>query len=242
MTPIVLVHGAWFGPDCWEPVALDLRQRGASVTCVQLPGHGAHDPSPETRSLDAYVDAVADALSADAPSTLVGHSLAGVIITAAAERLPERVAQLVYLAAYLPLDGDSVYALSQTDADSLVPRFWRQEDPAAFSPAWIDPAGLVDVFCADAPAAVQDMVRASHQPEALAPLGTPVRVTAASARPARVYVHTRDDRAVSYGLQRRMLERAGGASAVLTLDGGHLPMLVQPRAVADLVAGIASRR
>lgn len=241
MHPIALVHGAWFDASCWQPVAHDLRQRGATVTCVSLPGHGDSAASA-TASLDAYVDAVLAALPADAPSTLVGHSMAGIVITAAAERMPDRVADLVYLAAYLPTNGDSVYALSQTDADSRVPQFWRQDDPSAWSPAWIDDAGLVEVFCADAPPNVQAIVRASHRPEPLAPLGTPVTVSAASARVPRAYVHTRDDRAVSYALQRRMLERAGGASTVVTLDGGHLPMLVQPRAVADLVAGIATRR
>lgn len=140
------------------------------------------------------------------------------------------------------LDPTPPDALSQTDTDSLVPRFWRQEDPAAWSPAWIDDAGLIDVFCADAPPEVQQVVRASHRPEALAPLGTPVHLTGASAGVPRVYVHTRDDRAVSYGLQQRMLARAGGASAVVTLEGGHLPMLVQPLVVADLIAGVAARR
>jgi pimeloyl-ACP methyl ester carboxylesterase len=242
MTPILLVHGAWFGAASWQHVAADRAGRGVSVRCIELPGHGVDPTPPEALSLDGYIDAVLSSLPAHTPVTLVGHSMAGIIISAVAARAPERVAHLVYLAAYLPVDGDSLYALSQTDTDSLVPRYWRQDDPAAWSPAWIDDAGLIDVFCADAPPEVQEMVRASHRPEALAPLGTPVHLADASAAVPRVYVHTRDDRAVSYGLQQRMLARAGGASAVVTLEGGHLPMLAQPLVVADLIAGIATRR
>jgi pimeloyl-ACP methyl ester carboxylesterase len=171
---------------------------------------------------------------------LVGHSMAGVVISAVAEREPQRLHRLVYVAAYLPGDGDSVYKLSTNDKDSRVGAFWTQADPKAYSPASIRADGLVEVFCADCSAADQQALRSSHRAEAVPPLGTPVALSAARfGSVPRAYVHTRQDRAVSLALQRQMLARAGGAGAVLELDTGHLPMWTQPRALADFIAAQA---
>lgn len=239
-TPIVLVHGAWMGAASWDKVAADLRSRGHEVTAVELPGHG-HDATPaEALSLAGYVDAVSAALPAAGRVLLVGHSMAGMVISGVAEKVPERIARLVYVAAYLPQDGQSLYQLSQGDADSLVPRWWRQADPQAYSPAWIDKAGIVEVFCADGSAADRQFLIDTHKPEALPPLATPVQLTPARfGSVPRVVVHTLQDRAVSLALQRRMLADAGGAARVVEIDSAHAPMLTQPRALADAIADAA---
>ncbi len=239
-TPVVLVHGAWMGAAAWDKVAADLRGRGLSVTTVELPGHGRDATPPEKLSMAGYIDAVAAALPADGRAVLVGHSMAGMVISGVAEKAPGRVAKLVYVAAYLPKDGQSLYQLSQGDADSQVPRWWRQADPKAYSPAWIDKAGIVDVFCADCGAADQQFLLDSHKAEAVPPLGTPVSLTTARfGSVPRIYVHTARDRAVSLTLQRRMLADAGGAARVVELDTSHAPMLTRPQALADVIADAA---
>lgn len=237
---IVLVHGAWSNASAWDRVAADLRARGFAVTAVNLPGHGPDGTPPEQLTLAGYADAVQAALPATGRAVLVGHSMAGMVISAVAERAPEKLASLVYVAAYLPGDGQSLYLLSQTDADSRVGRYWRQENPQAYSPASIAPEGRVDVFCADCSPADQQAVVQAHKPEAVTPLGTPVALSAARfGSVPRFVVHTRQDHAVSYRLQQQMLAAAGGATRVTTLDTSHMPMLTQPRAVADAIAGAA---
>lgn len=238
--PVVLVHGAWMGASSWDRVAADLRARGLSVKAVELPGHGADPTPPDRLTLAGYVDAVLAALPADGRAVLVGHSMAGMVISAAAERAPERIARLVYVAAYLPQNGQSLYQLSAGDADSQVGKYWTQADPKTYSPATIRADGIAEVFCADCSAADQRALVATHRAEAVPPLGTPVALSAGRfGSVPRVYVHTLKDRAVSYGLQQRMLAAAGGAARVVTLDSGHLPMLTQPRAVADAIADAA---
>jgi pimeloyl-ACP methyl ester carboxylesterase len=238
--PIVLVHGAWSDASAWDRVAAELRQRGHAVTAVNLPGHGADPTPPERLTLAGYADAVLAALPAGAPAVLVGHSMAGMVISLVAERAPERVARLVYVAAYLPANGQSLYELSMTDPDSLVGRYWRQADEKAYTPASIAGAGIAEVFCADCSAADQARLVDGHRAEAVPPLGTPVQLSAARfGSVARVYVHTTQDKAVSYTLQKAMLVRAGGASAVVTLDTSHMPMLTRPRALADAIEGAA---
>lgn len=239
-TPIVLVHGAWMGADAWSAVAGDLRGRGFAVTAVELPGHGRDPTPPERLTLAAYVDAVLAALPADRPALLVGHSMAGMVISAAAERAPERIAQLVYVAAYLPRSGESLYQLSQADADSRVGRYWTQADPKAYSPATIRAEGIVEVFCADCGPAERQRLVDGHRAEAVPPLATPVTLTPARyGRVPRAYVHTRQDNAVSYALQRTMVQ-ASGVARSFELDSGHSPMLSQPRALAAILAGLAA--
>jgi pimeloyl-ACP methyl ester carboxylesterase len=236
-TPIVLVHGAWMGAASWDKVAAELRSRGLGVSVVELPGHGRDDTPAAALSMAGYIDAVGAALPAEGQALLVGHSMAGMVISGVAEKRPERIARLVYVAAYLPQDGQSLYQLSQLDADSLVPRWWRQADPQAYSPAWIDADGIAEVFCADGTAADRQFLIDTHKPEAVPPLATPVELTSARfGRVPRVVVHTLQDRAVSLALQRRMLADAGGAARVVELDSAHVPMLTQPRVLADLIA------
>lgn len=240
--PVVLVHGAWMDASAWDRVAANLRARGLSVTAVNLPGHGTDTTPPETLSLAGYADAVLAALPKDQAVTLVGHSMAGMVISLVAERAPERVGNLVYVAAYLPRSGDSLYTLSQQDTDSRVGRYWTQADPKTYSPASIKPEGIVDVFCADCSADDQRRLVQTHKAEAVPPLGTPVTLTAErSGRVPRVYVHTLRDNAVSHSLQKRMLEQAGGAQTVVTLDSGHSPMLSRPRELAAVIAQAAQK-
>lgn len=234
--PVVLVHGAWMGAAAWDKVVRELASHGVPVTAVELPGHGADATPPAQLTLDRYVAAVGQALPAGEPVVLVGHSLAGVVVSAVAESVPERIACLVYVSAYLPRDGESLYQLSQTDADSLVPQYWRQENPAAYSPAWIAPEGIAAVFAADASADDQEWLVRTHRAEALAPMATPVHLSDARfGRVPRIYVHTTQDRTVSFALQQRMVAASGPMARVAQLDTSHVPMLTRPVELAAII-------
>ena len=238
--PVVLVHGAWMGAAAWDRVAADLRARGLQITAVELPGHGRDDTPPGQLTLAGYVDAVAAALPADGQAVLVGHSMGGMVISGVAEKLPAKVSRLVYVAAYLPRHGESLYQLSQGDRGSRVGAYWTQQDPKAYSPATIKAEGIVPVFCADCSEADQRMLVSSHKAEAVPPLGTPVALSAARfGSVPRVYVHTLKDNAVSHALQQSMLAAAGGAERVVSLDTSHLPMLTMPKVLADVIAAAA---
>ena len=89
--PMVLVHGAWMGAAAWDKVAVDLRARGLQVTVVELPGHGKDNTPAEKLSMAGYVDAVVAALPAQGKAVLVGHSMAGMVVSGAAEKAPEKV-------------------------------------------------------------------------------------------------------------------------------------------------------
>src|SRR5918997_808405 len=114
MTRFLLVHGAFAGGWVWEPLKQALEAAGHTVEAPDLPGSG-DDPTPIPEvTLGAYTDRVCAVLrERPEPAVLVPNSMGGVVATQAAARCPERVAAIVYVAAFLPQDGDSLIALTQ---------------------------------------------------------------------------------------------------------------------------------
>ena len=110
MATYVLVHGAWAGGWMWRDVARMLRSAGHEVFAPTLTGLGerVHLANPEI-DLETHVLDVVNALRFERLEgvVLVGYSYGGLVVTGVAERLPERVARLVYLDAFVPFDGES---------------------------------------------------------------------------------------------------------------------------------------
>lgn len=110
-TTFVLVHGAWHGGWVWKKVRPLLREAGHEVFTPTLTGLGErrHLASPDV-SLDTHIQDVAGVLEYEdlRDVVLVGHSYAGMVITGVAERIPDRLARIVYLDAFLPGDGKAL--------------------------------------------------------------------------------------------------------------------------------------
>ena len=106
----VLVHGSCHGAFCWEEVIAHLEKRGKKAYALDLPGHGARIPERPNVRYDDYPNAVVELIEGNDLSNvvLVGHSMAGIVISKAAERIPERLAHLVFLSAFIPQDGESL--------------------------------------------------------------------------------------------------------------------------------------
>ena len=120
--PYVMVHGAWHGAWCWYKVVPLLQSAGHIVIAPDLASLG-RDRTPLCQvSLSTWVDHICGVVEATAsePVVLVGHSRGGIIISEVAERRPEKIALLVYLAAFLVRDGESLLPVAQSDGTSLV--------------------------------------------------------------------------------------------------------------------------
>lgn len=107
----VLVHGGWHGSWHWDRVAERLRAGGTEVFAPTLTGLaervGETTPSTELSTHVADVVGVIDENDLRGV-VLVGHSYGGMVVTGAAHERPNRIAELVYLDAFVPDDGESV--------------------------------------------------------------------------------------------------------------------------------------
>jgi pimeloyl-ACP methyl ester carboxylesterase len=233
----VLIAGAWHGAWCWQKVVPLLEAQGHRVRTPELPATGADQSDPAGVTLETWARFVADAVEREAtPVTLVGHSRGGIVISRAAELVPERLRRLVYLSAYLLPAGASLAGTARTDLESLVP---PNMIPAAggitcnLRAEIIRPALFGQCTDADYEYALARMT-----PEPLKPLVTPLKVTAQRfGSVARAFIECLQDRTVTLGAQRRM-QADLPCDPVLTLDSNHSPFLSHPEELARLLGGL----
>jgi pimeloyl-ACP methyl ester carboxylesterase len=96
--PIVLVPGFWLGAWAWDEVAAALRADGHDVTALTLPGLESAQADRSAITLSDHVDAICEAVeAAAAPVVLAVHSAAGFSGYAASDRVPDRIAAMVYV-------------------------------------------------------------------------------------------------------------------------------------------------
>jgi pimeloyl-ACP methyl ester carboxylesterase len=121
MTSYVLVPGACHGGWWYQPLVEALRDAGHSAHALTLGGlgpEGLAGAGPVT--LDSHVEEVTAGVTTAGDASaqqvvLVGHSYGGSLITAAADRVPDRVRALVYLDAFVPEDGDSCWSMTNDE-------------------------------------------------------------------------------------------------------------------------------
>lgn len=120
--PIILVPGFWLGAWAWDEVADALRADGHDVTALTLPGLDSVDTDRSGISFADHVDAIVGAVeAAPAPVVLAVHSAAGFSGYAASDRVPDRIAAMVYVDT-APGKG----ALDPDFADVEKPMVWSE--------------------------------------------------------------------------------------------------------------------
>jgi pimeloyl-ACP methyl ester carboxylesterase len=108
----VFIHGAWHGAWCWKYIESNLINLRQKVICLDLPGHGKNVVTPFSKiDLCQYVKYVSDIiLELKDKVILVGHSMAGVVISQIAENIPDKILRLVYIAAFIPENNSMLVA------------------------------------------------------------------------------------------------------------------------------------
>ncbi len=237
MSTFVLVHGAWHGGWCWYKVAALLRQKGHTVLAPDLPGHGRDQTPINQVSMGSYAQRVADVMrSVGEPVILVGHSMGGFVISAAAEQQPQTVAKLVYLAAFLLDDGQTFGDAAARDSGSTVSSgLVPSADGASLTVA---PDRLKEIFYGDCSDEDVTLAQLALGPESGAALGAQMHVTAQRwGRIPRVYIECTKDRAVSIASQRAMVERLP-CEKVITLETDHSPFFSAPEQLAQHLSSL----
>lgn len=215
---VVLVHGGFVDGSGWRAVYDRLKADGYNVAVVQNP----------TLSLAGDVAAtklVIDDL--EGPVVLVGHSYGGVVITETGT--DERVAGLVYIAAFAPDTGESVNTLiANPPPGAPVPPILPPRDGFLF----LDREEFAASFAGDLPIEEAQFMADSQVPWGVDALAGAVSEPGWRVKPTW-YLVASDDRMIPPPAQRAMSERAG--ATVVESPGSHSVYLSQPDAVTDLI-------
>jgi len=215
---VVLVHGAFVDGSGWERVYGILRGKGFHVTIVQNP----------TTSLAADVAATNAVLDRqDGPTILVGHSYGGVVISEAGNH--EKVAALVYIAAFAPDAGESVATLiANPQPGAPVPPILPPVDGFIS----LDRGKFAASFAADLDPAIAAFRADSQVPWGIAALEAAVTRPAWRTKPSW-YVVATDDRMIPPAAQHAMSKRAG--STVSEVKASYAIYESQPASVASAI-------
>ena len=215
---VILAHGAWADGSAWAKVVPLLTEAGIAAVAVQLP----------LSSLDDDVAALRRALAlADAPIVLVGHSYGGAVITQAGD--DPKVSGLVYIAAFGPDIGESGGSLGANGPPTPLP---NELQPDADGFLKLTRKGVDEVFAQDLTGAEKAMILTTQGPIAGSALGAPITAAAWKLKPSW-YLRATEDHAIHPDLQSMMAKRMGATT--VNVVSSHVPMLSQPRAVADLI-------
>jgi pimeloyl-ACP methyl ester carboxylesterase len=219
---VVLVHGGFVDGSGWQAVHDLLTKDGYRVAVVQNPTLSLEDDVAVTRRA---ID------SLDGPVVLVGHSYGGAVITEAGQH--EKVAALVYIAAFAPDKGESVNTLlAGLPADAPQPPILAPKDGFLL----LDREKFPSSFAGDLPAEQAAFMADSQVPWGVNALGGAISEASWRIKPSW-YLVTTDDRMIPPPTQRSMSERAG--STVTEVAGSHSIYLSQPAAVAALITQAA---
>lgn len=216
---VVLVHGGFVDGAGWEGVYNILKKDGHNVSIVQNPTTSLADDVAATRLVIAR---------AQGPVVLVGHSYGGVVVSEAGS--DQKVAGLVYIAAFVPDKGESVESLIKNPPPGApVPPILPPENGYLF----LDKAKFRTSFAADVDEAKAAFLADSQVPWGVGALSGAVSEPAWRSKPSWYLVAT-EDKMIPPPAQRQMATRAG--ATVTEAAGSHAIYISKPEAVAALIA------
>jgi pimeloyl-ACP methyl ester carboxylesterase len=216
---IVLVHGAWGDGSHWQEVVPILQRRGYRVAVAQNALNSLEDDVATTRRL---ID------EQEGPVVAVGHSYGGAVVTMAAAGA-ENVEALVYIAAFVPEEGEVLGELNVRFGESaLLPAL--HPDAAGF--LYIEPEKFREVFAQDVPSRLTNVLAVSQNPISFTVFSATGTAAAWKTIPSW-YLLAKNDRTIKPELQQFMSARAG--ARVTEIRSSHLVPVSNPRAVADLI-------
>jgi len=176
MATFVLVHGAWHGSWCWARVRRALVDQGHQVFTPTLTGVGerSHLLSRDV-DLQVHVEDVANLIRWEELDEVIlcGHSYAGCVISGVADAVPERIAALVYLDAFLLDEGECLHDILPAEHREL-----QLSLAAEYGEGWRVPPIPAEVFNVNA--RDRDWVDRQCTPQPLATFQQKLRQTGAA--------------------------------------------------------------
>lgn len=225
----VLIHGAWHGGWCWEGVIRELEKAGHTAEAPTMPGHNPNDARADIK-FENYVGKIVDVMNKQAsPAVLVGHSSAGFLLQSAAPKVPDKIARLIFLNAFILPDGKCQF--------DLVPPEASEGMTAAAKASPDNSVPVIEDFVRNQlmggeSAEMQDALISRLVPQPLALFTTPINTSDFEELTIpKTVVFCKDDASLPPGAYLGMARGLGDYNLV-EIAGSHETLFTRPDAVA----------
>lgn len=237
---LLLVPGAWMGAWIWERTVDELRARGVPASTLTLAGLAGEvgEDAGRVRLAD-HVRQVRDAVEGGSGRVvLVSHSYSAVVTGQVADQVPDRVARLVHIGGFLPVDGRS---LLDDWGSSQEEREQEARDVVEAGNLWLAPTGSMLEMEPDLSDADRDFLVEHFRPHPGSTITDAARMSAPVSAQPTTYVALSTEGEEAAWRDAPETARRAPAWRRLTLRSGHWPMLSRPGDVVDLLADEAAR-
>ena len=235
MATFLVAHGAWSAGWAWKKMRPLLRARGHEVFTPTYTGLGerVHLASPQV-DLETHIADMLGVLQFEdlREVVLIGHSYGGMVATGVADRAPERVAQLVYLDAFVPRDGQCLFALLGAESSARM-----REAARTVGDGWQTPPSTVP------PETSEEDVAWVTPRRVMQPLRTfeqPVQLTGAGERLPKAYIYCMRPRPGDVFQQFAQRARTETGWRYFEIDASHNVHITAPDSLATLLDHIAA--
>lgn len=237
MATFLVAHGAWSAGWAWKKMRPLMRARGHDIFTPTYTGVGERTHlAHKDIDLETHIADVLGVLEAEdlRNVTLVGHSYGGMVATGVADRASERIAQLVYLDAFAPRDGQSLLDLQTDEARQRV-----REGTAREGNGW---RILPNPAPPDTSPEDLAWVNAHRVPQPIKTFEQKIKLTGAVDKLPRTYIYCKISRPGDVFRQFRDRASTEKGWKVIDIDASHSPNVTAPDALAKILDGIAATR
>jgi pimeloyl-ACP methyl ester carboxylesterase len=231
----VLVHGAWHTGAELEPAAEHLRAGGHTVHCPTVAGNRAGDDRSTVGLEEAIGSIIAFIEDNDLRDVrLVGHSYGGMVISGVADRVPDRLRRIVYVNAFVPLDGQCLNDMVPKSYVDLFDSLAAASDNAVMLPFAI----WREAFINDADLSLAQSAYAKLNPHPYRTFTDPItlRQPLAELAVGKSYVNCQQDTSLPHSMpwHPRLSERLG-LFRLVECPGSHELWFSDPQRIAQAV-------
>lgn len=229
----LLIHGSQHGAWCWHKLVPLLEQAGHQVHAIDLPSHGDDKAYVEEVTLDTYVQAVDDYVNAHKLNKLiiVGHSMAGAILMLVVSKLEKRIKRLIFLAAVVPNEGESVLDTLTSDRQKAIKRMVSESNNQSFKSVY---AVARESFFSDLTESEARKYYKFLTPQSFKAFSQKASFSSFyKTNIANHYILCKKDRVLSPVLREQFASRINGKCSKIA--AGHDVMLSQPKKLAKLL-------
>lgn len=228
----LLIHGAWQGSWCFEPLTKILKKEGHTISCVDLPGNGKDKTPVSSVTYQMYEDFIKEELfKFKEPVTVVAHSMSGIFTAPLLDRYPEKFKHLYLIAAYVAQNGKSLIDLAGSGGPSEIPEMIIEEPETHSTSLDLTKA---KAFYYDCPQGVAEWALSKLKSQSHVPLLTPIHwVDSGKTKNKRTYILCEGDRDVHPITQQMVIDSY--PCKVVKMKSGHFPFLSHPEKLAEIL-------